>query len=65
MDTSKHSTTEPTNNRAYPIVLGVRLDPEQSQGLARMAKAHGIKVGQMARVLISLAVHDMERAHKA
>lgn len=61
MNTSNHPATDATYNRAYPVVLGVRLDPEQSQGLARMAKERGLKIGQMARVLIALAVHDMER----
>ena len=61
VNTSNHPATGAADTRAYPVFIGVRLAPDQSQGLALLAKEHGLKTAQMARVLIALAVHDMER----
>lgn len=57
--------TESADTRSYPIYVGVRLADDQAKGLALLAKEHGIKTAQMARVLIALAVHDMERVRAA
>lgn len=58
----KTNDTTDTDTRTYPVLIAVRLAPDQSHGLAQLAKEHGLKTAQYARMLIAQAVLEHGRA---